>query len=132
MVELAQGWLRVGLWLRKKPSLELLKVTEISEGRVVLEGVSPEQHMVRTSIGMLNNFFYAYEYFECDECRCKPGAPTLCADCILRRTAHSRSNPPHCELPRVCKNIYAGGRISLEYPKELGPIPTRFQREWPL
>lgn len=31
------------------------------------------------------------EFIECAKCRAKPGSPTLCGDCLLRRAAESGS-----------------------------------------
>lgn len=32
------------------------------------------------------------DFRECDSCRAKPGAPTLCADCLQRRAEHSEAD----------------------------------------
>jgi hypothetical protein len=40
------------------------------------------------------------EYRECDECRIKSGAPTLCQDCLERRSEFHRTGS--CRPPRVC------------------------------
>jgi hypothetical protein len=39
-------------------------------------------------------------FIECDECRVKPGSPTLCQDCLERRSAFYMTGT--CRPPRVC------------------------------
>jgi len=136
------GWLKVGLWLihRDDPrdplkgTNELFRITKIVREFVELEGLNPGS-TGRTKIEYLHQFYQAPSFFECDDCQRKPGSPTLCADCLHRRTQFSISGDVKCELPRFCSRAYLKypeGYLPMECPTQKRPkvIPNRYHRKW--
>jgi hypothetical protein len=131
------GWLQVGLHLRSKETPnDLFRVTKIVQEFVELEGINhPEDNKHRTKIDYLHAFYWASDYFECDDCRRKPGAPTLCSDCLRRREEFYSNGRLKCELPRFYSKPYNGyptAFLPMGLPN--GDVPvvrlSRYQRKW--
>jgi hypothetical protein len=122
------GWLRVGLKLRDKASGEFFRVTVVGPTKIEVVNTCRKMRPASTfRIVGLHQTFYGLEYFECDSCRQKPGSPTLCSNCLERRTEHGRLN--YCELPSFIDRVYLGGLIPGTSREEIDDfIPTRFER----
>jgi len=129
------GWMRVGLWLRDKEEPDkLYQVTEIKGKFVWSKEKDPGTGERRTRYDYIHSVFLATNFYECDDCRRKPGSPTLCQDCLERRIELSRKKPNRCRLPRLCDKAY---RTEYDYinlkPAELPDnqvVPTRYERKW--
>jgi hypothetical protein len=130
------GWLKIGLWLiRREYPNDLFRVSKIVREFIELEGLQPGSSG-RVKISYLHQSYLTPRFFECDDCRRKPGSPTLCENCIQRRYAFSMGGGTKCELPRFCSKTY------LKYPEGYLPMecPTqdsstrvtlsRYQRPW--
>lgn len=134
------GWLKVGLWLIRREDPhdlgvpQLFRVTKIEEEFIQLEGVEPGSAS-RVKIKYLHDFYQASRFFECDDCQREPGSPTLCTDCLHRRTQFLISGDARCELPRFCTRAYSEYPevyLPMECPTPKRPtvIPNRYQRKW--
>lgn len=136
------GWLKVGLWIIRredphdlvKVANHLVRVTKIVRGFIETEGLEPWSNG-RTKIEYLHQFYQAPSFFECDDCQRKPGSPTLCADCLHRRTAFSISGNIKCELPRFCSRAfrnYSEVYLPMECPTPKRPRVrvSRYKRPW--
>jgi len=129
------GWVKVGLWLRDKDSPEALyQVTKVKGRFVWAREKEPGTGTHCTRIDYLHSVFLASNYFECDDCRRKPGSPTLCPDCYERRNDLSRKKPNQCRLPKLCATAYRADYdfINLEPANEPDTrvILTRYERKW--
>ena len=129
------GWVRVGLWLRAKDDPDALyQVTNITGKFVWTKKKEPGIGERKTRYDYLHVIFLASNFYECDDCRRKPGSPVLCSDCLERRTELSRKRPNQCRLPRICDKAYLSShdQIKLEPANEPDNqvIPTRYERKW--
>jgi hypothetical protein len=129
------GWVRVGLWLRDKeePS-DLYQVIEVKGNFVWTKEKEPGSGLRKTRWDYLHSVFLASNFFECDDCRRKPGSPVLCSDCLERRSELPRKIPNQCRLPRLCDRAYHRGFDSIPLEPANEPdnqvIPTRYERKW--
>ena len=129
------GWLQVGVWLRsKKYHEDWFVIHRVVPEIIELEGPYPKAEFIRAKVEYLHSYYLAPKYFECDDCKRKPGSPTLCADCLKRRKEFYDSGEHHCELPRFCSNPflrYDDCWLPMEGPKYTPPIRvSRYRRSW--
>jgi hypothetical protein len=132
------GWLVEGLWVVRKVSGDLYKVTQVSLTLTKLVDQSGSKYS-RVRSDYLSKVYFACNYFECDDCRKKPGTLTICDSCLARKvqfdTGPRLNGRRVCDLPRFCRRKFTGGTIPLDPFKELVNLelplpPTRFEREW--
>jgi hypothetical protein len=104
------GWLKIGLHLLcKEAPNEMFRVTDIRRGLVYLAAVrNPSDNHHRTRVGHLHSYYWAPSYFECDDCRRKPGSSTPCSNCFNRRSwfHEGGGGRKRCELPKFCSKPY--------------------------
>lgn len=131
------GWLKPGLFLRHARTSLLYVVSSLAPDHFCLRRPPGVQEDYITSDYLnLYDLWLGTDYFECDDCRRKPGSPTLCADCLERRAQFQHGfSMASCRLPKFCSTAYDGG-VLLDPAPGVGdppkPPPTRFDREDPL
>jgi hypothetical protein len=140
------GWLRPGLPLLDALRHEPYRVTRVVEPDFYVAERPTTGELGPYLISNLHRDWISPLYFECDDCRRKPGSPTLCSSCLERRTQESRTG--ECAFPPLCLTSYAGGYLDfcvlltirerdssargLQPPKRPAARPSRFKREEPL
>lgn len=130
------GWLKVGLWLKDKSNPNnWFRLNKVIPDFVELRGPHPYPDLHLAKIEYLHAYYVAPTYFECDDCRKKPGAPTLCADCYQRRKEFYERGESYCRLPRFCSNpflAYNACGLPMDGPKYVPPAVRlpRYQRKW--
>jgi hypothetical protein len=151
-LESPPAWLRemvdglpVPGWL--KPGLPLLDVLLGEPYRIIRVG-APAYYVAKEESGEesgpypisgIRGNWECPVYFECDDCRKKPGSPDLCASCLERRTQESKTGK--CALPPFCPTSYHSEGLNFDHllvmskrrleesaPKKPAR-PSRFNRE---
>lgn len=129
------GWLQVGLWLRSKSEPEnWFRVNKVVPDLIELQGPYPSNTPHLAKVEYLHSYYLSPTYFECDDCRRKPGSPTLCSDCLKRRTEFSKGGNHYCEFPRFCAIPflkYGECGLPMECPPYVHPVRlSRYKRSW--
>lgn len=129
------GWLQVGLWLRGKSDPEgWFRVNKVFPYFVELNGPHPCTEPLLAKVEFIHSYYLSPRYFECDDCRRKPGIPTLCYDCLQRRQEFYASGEHHCELPRFCSTPFLEYNecwLPMDGPKYIPLVRVpRYKRPW--
>lgn len=131
------GWLKIGLYLLcKEAPNEMFRVTAIQRGLVYLAAVlNPSGNHHRTRISHLRSYYWSPAYFECDDCRRKPGSPPLCSNCLDRRNWFYAEGRKRCELPKLCSRAYQKYDsiylpMGATEPIEPRVVVSRYKRPW--